>query len=67
MTDTINVRGLPEDDVHLLERWVERLRAKAKRERQKSDEPGKQEEPAFAVWPLGVKGKLTREEIYDYL
>jgi predicted DNA-binding antitoxin AbrB/MazE fold protein len=21
----------------------------------------------FATWPLGVKGKLTRGEIYDYL
>lgn len=67
MADTINVRDLPEKDVQLLERWVERLRAKAGRERQRSDEPEKQEEPAFAVWPLGVKGKLTREEIYDYL
>jgi hypothetical protein len=67
MADTINVRDLLEEDVELLERWVERLRAKARRERQRSDEPEKHEEPAFAVWPLGVKGKLTREKIYDYL
>lgn len=67
MADTINVRDLPEEDVQLLERWVERLRAKARRERQRSTELGKGEEPDFAVWSLGVKGKLTREEIYDYL
>jgi hypothetical protein len=67
MADTINVRDLHEEDVQLLERWVERLRARARRAGQRSDEPEKQEEPAFAVWPLGVKGPLTREEIYDYL
>jgi len=67
MADTINVRDLPEEDVQLLERWVERLRAKARRERQRTAEAEKKEEPAFAVWPLGVKGKLTREEIYYYL
>lgn len=67
MADTINVRDLPEEDVQLLERWVERLRAKARRARQRSAEPKKEDGPAFAVWPLGVKGKLTREDIYDYL
>lgn len=67
MAETINVRDLPDEDVQLLERWVERLRARAKRKRQRPSEPEKKEEPEFAVWPLGVKGKLTREEIYDYL
>jgi len=28
---------------------------------------GGKEEIDFATWPLGVKGKLTRREIYDYL
>jgi len=65
MANTINVRDLPEQDVELLERWVERLRAKVKR--QKAAERERKEEPNFATWPLGVKGKLTREEIYDYL
>lgn len=27
----------------------------------------KKEEIDFATWQLGVKGKLTRREIYDYL
>jgi len=26
-----------------------------------------QEDVTFRSWPLGVKGKITREEIYDYL
>jgi hypothetical protein len=65
MADTINVRDLPEEDVELLERWVERLRAKVKRQRQAQRE--RREEPIFTTWPLDVKGKLTREEIYDYL
>ena len=65
MADTINVRDLPEEDVQLLERWVERLRAKVKRQRPAQRE--RKEEPDFTTWPLGVKGKLTREEIYDYL
>ena len=64
MADTINVRDLPEEDVQLLERLVERLRSKAKREKGGQPDP---EEPVFAVWPLGVKGDLTRQEIYDYL
>ncbi len=67
MADTIDVRDLPEDDVQFLERWVERLRTKARRERRQPDKTEKKEGPVFAVWPLGVKGKLTREEIYDYL
>jgi hypothetical protein len=27
----------------------------------------KKQKITFAIWPLGVKGKLSREEIYDYL
>lgn len=65
MADTLNVRGLPEQDVLLIERWVERLRTKAGRDRQRPDQAGEKDEPTLAVWPLGVKGKLTREDIYD--
>jgi hypothetical protein len=65
MADTINVCDLPEEDVRILELWVERLRAKVKRQRQAQRE--RKEAVDFTTWPLGVKGKLTREEIYDYL
>jgi hypothetical protein len=68
MPDTINVRGLPEEDIQLVQRLVERLRARAKR----NTGPGNESEPEgvevrFGTWALGVKGKLTRKEIYDYL
>lgn len=64
MASMIDVRDLPEKDVRLIERLVERLRNKAKREKIKQE--GKQD-VSFATWPLGVKGSLPREEIYDYL
>lgn len=57
MTSMIDVRGLPEEDVQLIERLVERLRAKAKGENVKHEEKQK---ISFATWPLGVKGSLTR-------
>ena len=65
MGNTIDVHGLPEKDVQLIERMVERLRTKVKRDKLAPQE--EKQEIAFAAWPLGVKGNLTREEIYDYL
>jgi hypothetical protein len=64
MTSMIDVRDLPEKDVRLIEQLVERLRIKTRVEKTKQEE---KEEITFGVWPLGVKGNLTREEIYDYL
>ena len=61
MTDTIDVHDLPEEDIRFLEKIVSALRKKAK------NVPGEKDDVAFKVWPLGVKGKLTRSEIYDYL
>jgi len=65
MSNMIDVHGLPEKDVQLVERLVERLRTKAKREKQAQKE--EKQEIIFAAWTLGVKGNLAREEIYDYL
>jgi hypothetical protein len=65
MSNMIDVHGLQEKDVQLIERLVERLRTKAMREKQ--TRKGERQEIAFAAWPLGAKGNLTREEIYDYL
>lgn len=68
MADTINVRDLPDEDVKLVERLVERLRAGVRTNEglPKETQP-EGEVMEFAVWPLGAKGNLTREEIYDYL
>ena len=62
--NTIDLRDLPEEETKLVQEFVEFLREKAKA-RGKKDH--KSEETVFATWPLGVKGKLTRREIYDYL
>jgi len=64
MAETIDVHDLPEEEIELLREFIEFLREKAK-VREKAT--AKKEEIIFATWPLGVKGKLTRREIYDYL
>lgn len=65
MVETIDVRDLPEEEVRLILEFVKLLRAKSLEN--KTREITKDKEITFASWPLGVKGKLTREEIYDYL
>ncbi|MFH1648455.1 MAG: hypothetical protein ABIA11_01825 [Patescibacteria group bacterium] len=64
MADKIDVHDLPEEEVKFVQELVEFLRKKAKMREAKGKE---KEEVVFASWPLGVKGKLTRREIYDYL
>ncbi len=60
----VDVPGLPEKDVKLDERLVERQRTQAKREEETRTE--EDAEIAFAVWPLGAKVNLTREEKYRH-
>ena len=57
----IDVHDLREEDANFVQRMVEFLR-KTRKERE-----GEAEEISFATWPLGVKGNLTRKELYDYL
>jgi len=64
MSDVIEIRDLPEEEVRLVREFVEFLRERTKR---KGVRPQGEEEIVFATWPLGVKGKLTRREIYDQL
>ena len=64
MTDKIDVRDLPKDQVKFIEEFVNFLRGRMKRGDTKAEV---KEEVTFNSWPLGVKGKLTRREIYDYL
>lgn len=66
--DTIDVHDLPEEEAKLIEELVERLREKVKmRKLPQPIQEEEEEEVKFGSWPLGVKGKVTREEIYDYL
>ena len=66
MIGAIDVHDLPEKYIKVIHELVELLREKVKMEK---GESGKKEEEKidFASWPLGVKGKLTRREIYDHL
>lgn len=81
MDKVIDVRDLPDEDVRFIQRLVDLLKEKARFEEKKrgpaaqSDAfPGArpsavkgEERVDFAVWPLGVKGRLTRKEIYEDL
>ena len=62
MANVIDLRDLPEEQVKFVQKLVESLKQKAKIKRKRDGEA-----IAFTAWPLSVKGKLTRKEIYDYL
>jgi len=73
MADTIDLHDLPEAEAKLVQAFVEFLKERLKRETGKptTAEAGEtrkgQEANGFATWQLGVKGRLTRREVYDYL
>ena len=67
MIKAIDVGGLAWEKVQLVKEFVEFLRARAQEHIQEMQEEGEQEDIVFTTHPSGVKGKLTREEIYDYL
>ena len=60
MANIIDIHDLKPEEMKLVEEFVEFLKNKQKKK-------NKEEKVKFANWPLEVKGKLTREEIYDYL
>ena len=62
--DSINVKDLNDEQVEMLEKLANFFRKQAK---QRKEELGQPQELVFASWPLGVKGNLSREEIYDHL
>ncbi len=67
--DHNDVHDLSEDEARVLAAFVEFLR---RRKQEAAQQEARQVETTplqspFAVWPLGVKGTLSREEIYDHL
>ena len=63
MTSQIDVRDLPEEDIQTVQEFVDNLREKKK---QKDETQGNNiDEEEMKSWPLGVKGNLSRKEIYD--
>jgi hypothetical protein len=70
--ESIDVHDLPEEDAQLIAQLVELLRCRmevpqAEVKGAEVPEETPEGESPFAVWNLGVKGTLSREEIYDHL
>jgi len=63
MSESINLGGLSGEEVKLVEDFVRFLKARKEGKEVKKES----EDITFTSWHLGVKGKLRREEIYDYL
>ena len=63
MARTIKLEGLSEEQVKLVKEFVEFLKSRRKKVFVKKGE----EEIAFTTHRSGVKGRLTRDEIYDNL
>ena len=71
--DAIDVHDLSDEEAKLVAEFVEFMRQRKKQQvkmqQQEKIENIKHAPPvvSFAAWPLGVKGPLSREEIYDHL
>ena len=61
--DVIDIRGLTDEDVRILQEFADFLRQKEK----KAKAPNAREDITFGSWPLGIKDSLGRREIYDHL
>jgi 4'-phosphopantetheinyl transferase EntD len=59
-TRSIDLEGLPEPQAQAIAAQVELLRRAAAAKKAAKTPPHE-----LPVWPLGVIGRLTREEIYD--
>jgi hypothetical protein len=63
--DMLDVRGLPDDQIEFIQQLVEFMRQKHQKPlTQPEDET---ETICLRSWSLGVKGEISREEVYDYL
>ena len=63
--DMLDVRGLPDDQIEFIQQLIEFMRQQHQKPLvQPEDET---ETIHLRSWSLGVKGEISREEIYDYL
>jgi len=66
--ESIDVRDLPEDYAQLVAAFVEFLKQRRPQQVQREQPPAKTPtERPFASWPLGAKGTLSQEDIYEHL
>lgn len=71
MNRTIDLSGLPDGQAKLIVEFVDYLKTKVTEQTCFIEEKSKRVDETGTIrlknWPLGVKGKLTRREIYDFL
>lgn len=65
--DLINTKGLSKEDMKTLQDMIEFFRKRHLDNKSDVKIPRKTKKIEFRSSPLGVKGNITREEIYDYL
>jgi len=72
--DTIDVHDLSDEEAKLVAEFAEFMRQRKKQpvrmqqqEKRGEDTGQAPRAVSFAAWPLGAKGMLGREEIYDHL
>jgi ribosomal protein S13 len=59
--ERLEVGDLTEEEIRIVKEFIDSIRAR------RAEKLRRSEEIKFKSWPLKVKGRLTREEIYDYL
>ncbi len=68
MVKSVSIEGLDDEQAHFIRELVEFLRTKKQRKQaftRTGAKGRKRGEVAFATYPLGVKGELTRKKIYE--
>ena len=63
--DMLDVRDLPDDQIEFIQQLIKFMRQQHQKPlTQPEDETGTIH---LRSWSLGVKGEISREEVYDYL
>jgi hypothetical protein len=66
--ESIDVHDLPDDEAEIVAALVEFLKQRRQQRAQRAHPPANiPAESPFASWPLGAKGTLSREDIYEHL
>ena len=66
--DTLDVRGLPDDQIELLKQLIEFMRQNHQKPEKAVTSPLDETNTIHLhSWRLGVKEEISREEFYDYL